>query len=82
VAVIVRHRESGERYVLIGTGFGAYHATKPNWFFGNLVADQKSGEISVVAVCNGEGSIGWFMSSDLSVDSVDGVAPSVVLGTG
>ena len=39
MAVIVEHRETGDRFVLVGTGFGAYKATKPNWFFGNLLAD-------------------------------------------
>lgn len=41
MAVIVKHRETGERYVLVGTGFAAYKPTKPNWFFGNLMADTR-----------------------------------------
>ena len=82
MAVIVKHRETGERYVLVGTGFGAYKATKPNWFFGNLMADEQSGELSVVAVCNAEGGIGWFQSNELLVVSIDGEAPDIVLGTG
>ena len=65
MAVIVENRESGERYVLVGTGFGAYRATKPNWFFGNLMADEQSGELSVVAVCNAGGNIGWFQSESV-----------------
>ena len=81
MAVIVKHRETGERYVLVGTGFGAYKATKPNWFFGDLLADEQSGEMSVVAVCKADGGIGWFQSDDLLVVSIDGKALDTVLGT-
>jgi len=80
MATIVKHRQTGERYLLLGTGFGAYRATKPNWLFGNLMADEQSGELSVVAVCNAAGEIGWFASGELVVTGIDGRAPAQVLG--
>ena len=76
MAVIVQHRTSDEKYVLVGTGFGAYKALKPNWFFGNMMADEESGEISVVAVCNADGDIGWFRSNELRIISIDGQDPA------
>ena len=79
MAVIVEHRETRSKYVLLGTGFGAFRATKPNWFFGNLVADEQEGEISVVAVTNAEGEIGWFESRDLRVLAIDREPPAAVL---
>lgn len=77
--IIVERRDTRQRYILVGTGFGAYHATKPNWFFGNLMADEQSGEMSVVAVCDEAGAIGWCNSRELTVVSVDGVSPESVL---
>ena len=41
MAVIVKHIESGERYILLGTGFGAYKATRPSLFFGNWSPQKK-----------------------------------------
>lgn len=79
MAVIVKHIKSGKSYVVVGTGFGAFKATKPNWFFGNLMSDEQSGELSVVAVCGAEGAIGWIESDALTVVSIDGVTPGDVL---
>ncbi len=79
MTVIVKHRETGDRYVVVGTGFGMFRAVKPNWLLGNFAADSQSGSKSLVAVCNAEGEIGWINSSDLQVVSIDGDAPSIVL---
>ena len=57
MAVIVEHRDTGERYVLLGTGFGAFRASKPNWLLGSLVPDEESGEHSVVAVSTAVGAV-------------------------
>jgi hypothetical protein len=81
MAVIVEHSESGARYVLVGTGFGIFRTAKPSWFFGNLVPDKTSGERSVVAVCDEDGTIRWFKFQELVVVSIDGEAPGRVLGS-
>lgn len=72
MATIVRHKKSGKTYLLLGSGFGAFQSKKPNWFFGDLIADTAEGQFAMVCVCNAEGIIGWFESSQLVVDSVDG----------
>lgn len=72
MATIVRHKGTGEKYVLLGSGFGAYQSKKPNWFFGDLIADTDEGQYAMVCVCNLEGKIGWMESSQVVVDSVDG----------
>lgn len=36
--------EAGKKYVLIGSGFGAYHAVTPRVFFGNLAPNRETGE--------------------------------------
>lgn len=35
MAVIVTHKKSGDRYILIGSGLGAFKVTRPGTFFGN-----------------------------------------------
>jgi len=72
MATIVRHTSTGEKYVLLGSGFGAYQSKKPNWFFGDLIADTDEGQYAMVCVCNPEGKIGWMESPQVVVDSVDG----------
>ena len=76
MAVIVKHIESGEKYVLLGTGFGAFKATRPSLFFGNLAPAEETGQVTMVAVCNGEGRIGWVHSDELQVVEVDGKSPA------
>ena len=79
MAIIVEHREDGQRFVLVGTGFGAFLATRPSWFLGNLSPEEESGEVSVVAICEAQGDIGWFDSQKLRGVSIDGEPPSSVL---
>ncbi len=79
MATIVEHRTNGERYLLLGTGFGAFKALKPNAFFGNWLADEEAGEYSMIAVSNAVGEIGWFESTDLFVVSIDGQHPGQLI---
>ena len=72
MATMVIHQHTGERYILLGTGFGAYQSKKPSWFFGNLMADTEEGQYAMVCVCNKDGKIGWLDSSEVVVESVDG----------
>ena len=79
MATIVRHTSSGKRYVLLGSGFGAYQSKKPNWFFGDLMADTTEGQYAMVCVCDAFGKIGWIESADVVVESVDGESVESVL---
>jgi hypothetical protein len=72
VATIVLHKPSGEYYVLIGTGFGAYKSQRPSLVGGNLLPHEDSGEIPVAAVCNQAGVISWFYTEELTVVEIDG----------
>ncbi len=71
MATIVIKR-SGKKYIVLGTGFGAYQSKKPNWFFGDLMADTEEGQYKMVCVCDKDGKIGWLHSSEVVVESVDG----------
>ena len=79
MATIVKHIESGDKYILLGTGFGAYKATRPSLFFGNWAPAEEGGQVTMVAVCNAEGQIGWIHSDELEVIEVDGTSPVELL---
>ena len=68
----VIYQPTGKRYILLGTGFGAYQSKKPNWFFGDMIADTAEGQYAMVCVCNRSGTIGWIYSSEVVVESIDG----------
>ena len=72
MATIVMHKDSGEKYALLGSGFGAYQSKKPNWLFGDLMADTSEGQYAMVCVCNSFGRVGWIESSKVIVESIDG----------
>ena len=79
MAVIVKTLDTQKRYILLGTGYGSYQALKPNWFFGNLVADKTEGMHPVAALCDRDGSIGWTYSRNMTVESIDGATPAQIL---
>ena len=45
---------------------------KPNWFFGDLMADTNEGQYAMVCVSDADGQIGWLESSEVRVESVEG----------
>jgi hypothetical protein len=79
MAVIVKHRQSGERCILLGAGFGAYKATRPGAFFGNWSPVAGSGQLPVVLVCDAAGLSRWIKSDLLQVESVEGRSAGEVL---
>ena len=76
MATIVKSKKNNKKYILLGAGFGAYQSKKPNWFFGDLVADTDEGQFAMVCVCDSNGKVGWLESADVQVVSVDGEAVS------
>ena len=79
MATIVAHKKNGGEYILLGAGYGAYKATRPSFFFGNLAPTEESGEHSLVLICDSTGEIGWVNSEDVKVVRVDGKTPADVL---
>jgi hypothetical protein len=79
MAVIVEERETHRKYILIGTGYAAYMGGAPATLGDGSLADEKSGELPMVAVCTAEGDIGWFYSEQIRVISIDGQPPSALL---
>lgn len=72
MATIVVHKRSGLRYVLIGTGYGAYKSQMPSVFGGSMFPREETGEIPLAAVTDREGNIKWILTDELIVTEVDG----------
>lgn len=79
MATLVKNKKNGRVYILIGTGYGAYMATRPSLLGGNLFPREDKGQYALAAICNEKGDINWVYTDDLKVIEVDGVKIEDVL---
>lgn len=79
MATIVKHTTTRDTFILLGTGFGTFKASRPSVFFGDWLPSEEEGVNSMAAVCNAKGRILWINSEELEVIQVDGVEPGKVL---
>ncbi len=70
--IIVKHNENGKKYILLGTGYGAFKATRPSYFGGNLFPKNEEGTYQMVAITDETNKIFWCPSKDLTILSADG----------
>jgi hypothetical protein len=75
MATIVVHRTTGQRFVLIGTGYAATESATPGLFLGNLDPDVQTKIYGRLAVSDSAGNILWVDSREFVVAEVDGFAP-------
>lgn len=73
MAIIVCHKKTNKKYILLGTGFGAFKAVRPSLLGGNFIPHEEEGNIKMVSVCDKNGNINWFYSNNLYVIQVDGI---------
>jgi len=76
MATIVKHRKTGTRALLIGTGFGAHASSRPDLWTGTLMAHKESGTVRTVAICGKNGAVRWVNSSEIIVVEIDGIPVS------
>lgn len=76
MAIVVMHVKSKRKYVLLGTGFGAYKSTRPSVLGGSLFPFEDMGEIPVAAVSDSKGKIHWFLTEELQVMEIEGQKPA------
>lgn len=79
MVTIVRVKSTGEKGILVGTGFGAFKAARPSLLFGNLAPTEQAGELPTAAIADAKGSIRWAYTDDVEVLTVDGVSPRQAL---
>lgn len=72
MAVIVRHEESKQVYVLVGTSYSYYKDSRPSFFGGDLFPHEEEGLFDQVAVADAAGRIRWLPTSQVKVIEVDG----------
>jgi len=81
MAVIVRRNGNpNDQFVLLGTGFGMFKAMR-GATLGDILSKQEEGEKALAALCGVNGRIVWADSSELTVVSVDGQSPDVLLAS-
>ena len=76
MAIIVEHRESGERFVVLGAGYGMWASARPNRVFGDLFANDQSGTQEGVCVSDAAGNIGWLSPREVKLVRVGGASPA------
>jgi hypothetical protein len=72
MVTIVKHIDTGKKYVFIGTGYGTYRYTRASIWGGNISPNMESGEKPVVAVADRKGTIKWIETECLQVLEIDG----------
>lgn len=72
MSVIVKHKETKVKYVMIGTGYGTMREDKKSFFGDHLVQQDDERLSAMAAVCDYKGNIFWYDTDDLRIIEVDG----------
>lgn len=81
MATVVRHKESRQVYVLIGTSYSFFKDSRPSFLGGALFPYEEEGVFNLAAVANKEGEIKWFATEELKVIEVDGRSMEEILSS-
>lgn len=73
MAVIVKNKATGTKYVLLGAGFGAFKAATGGFLGGSLFPEEDEGTFHKVAVSDFNGAIHWMNDHEFAVVEVDGI---------
>ncbi len=80
MATIVRSKSDNNRYILLGTGYGAYQSANRTLHpFFEVSSTKEQGMYPILFVCNEHGAIGWLDPNDFIVESIDGIPPGQIL---
>ena len=85
MATIAVHRESGTRYILLGGGIRMFTATHPVRVDARSkpgLDSPKSLPVTMMMVCDADGTVVWFRSEEMLVTEVDGGSPAAILTSG
>jgi hypothetical protein len=82
MATIAVHRESGTKYVVLGGSIRMFTPSHPLAVAGRRNRELESPKpvaVTMIALCDAEGTIVWFRSEEMLVTEVDGASPSALL---
>lgn len=72
MSVIVKHKETKKKFVMIGTGYGTMREDKQHFFGDHLIHQEDEKLSAMAAVCDYEGNIFWYDTEELRIIEVDG----------
>ena len=78
MVTVVRHRKTGNEYILLGINGEGNKAT-PSRFISELFAQEKSEVSTSATVCDVRGNIFLAYIDDLIVTEIDGIEPANIL---
>ncbi len=81
MATIIEYTKTGDRYILLGAGFGQWAMARPNRLLGDLFATEQADSTELLCVCDALGDIFWIDPNEAAVISVDGLTPAQTLAT-
>lgn len=73
MAIIVKNTSTNLKYILLGTGFGAYKSSTSGLIGGSLFPEEDKGTIQKLTVADFQGNIHFVDGDDYMVVSVDGL---------
>ena len=76
---IVKQIANDKKFILIGTGFGAFKTSNPSTFRVNRLPKPDEGVIPMVAVCDENGEIKWMKTNEIKIVNIDGNSPINIL---
>ena len=81
MAILVRHRESGGRFAVLGANFTMWKSARGSAVFGDLFPVEEEGAARVLVMCDADGVIEFGHADDFVVEAIDGRSPQDLLGS-
>lgn len=72
MSVIVKHKETESKYIMIGTGYGVMKDDKAKYFGHHLLHQDEEKLMKMAAVSDDQGNIYWYDTDELRVIEIDG----------
>ena len=79
MAIIVKHRRTGNEYIWLGINGGGEQTSLPSRFLNDLFPREKPKNSSLVTICDARGNIFSSYLEDLVVVEIDGKKPGEIL---
>ncbi|MBF4691963.1 hypothetical protein [Fusibacter ferrireducens] len=71
MAIIVLHKKTLSKYVLLGTGLGRFKSSRPDFIGGNYFPKEEEGREEIVVVCDAEGELLFLDKTTVKVIEID-----------
>ncbi|MBE9166551.1 hypothetical protein IQ238_03035 [Pleurocapsales cyanobacterium LEGE 06147] len=79
MTIIVKHKRTGNEYILLGMNGGGDRNSLPSRFLNDLFTKEAAENTCLVALCDARGNIFLSDANELIVTEIDGKKPSEIL---